>query len=83
MTNQKEQTNLPKPGIYKHFKGGNVKLKYIATHSETLEQFAVYECLYECRTHGKGSIWIRPLDMFTETITRDGKTMKRFEYLSN
>ena len=42
-----------KIGIYKHFKGGKIKVLHIANHSETLEKFVVYEVLYECRTYGK------------------------------
>jgi len=32
--------------------------------------------------HFKGAgLWIRPLDMFAETIERDGKTIKRFSFV--
>ena len=68
-------------GIYKHFKGGLVKVLYVATHSETLEQFVVYEALYECRTNGKGLIWVRPLTMFTEDVVVDEQAVPRFTYV--
>lgn len=71
----------PKPGMYKHYKGGTVKVLYVANHSETLEKFVVYEALYECRTYGKGSIWIRPLEMFMEDVEIDGKKIPRFEFV--
>jgi len=35
-----------KLGIYQHYKGGQVKVFQIATNSETLEKFVVYEALY-------------------------------------
>ena len=70
-----------KLGIYQHFKGGEVKVLQIANHSETLEKFVVYEALYECRTYGKGSIWIRPLTMFQENVEVDGKLIPRFKFI--
>lgn len=75
MSNAMENTEL-KAGRYRHFKGNEYELLYIATHSETLEKFVVYKALY-----GEGGIWIRPLSMWSETVTRDGKTFKRFEYI--
>ena len=30
---------------------------------------------------GGGGIWVRPAKMWDETIERDGKTFKRFEYI--
>ena len=65
-----------KLGKYKHFKGNEYEVIAIAKHSETLEDYVVYKALY-----GEYGIWIRPLSMFEETITRDGKTYKRFEYI--
>ncbi len=71
-----------KPGIYEHYKGGKYKVHFVATHSETLENFVVYEALYACRTFGKGSIWIRPLEMFLEKVTdKNGKRVLRFRFL--
>ena len=68
-------------GIYQHFKGGKVRVLHVANHSETLEKFVVYEALYACRTYGKGSIWARPLKMFTEKVTVDGKEVPRFTFV--
>ncbi len=61
-------------GKYRHFKGKEYEVLYVAKHSETLEDMVVYKALY-----GEMGIWIRPLSMFCEEITRDGKTFKRFE----
>ena len=38
-------TNLPKTGVYRHFKGNHYELLYIATDSETLEKKVVYRAL--------------------------------------
>ena len=72
--------DMPKKGIYRHFKGGRYELVDIAKHSETLEPMVVYRALY-----GEGGLWVRPLSMWAETLERDGKIYTRFlpeeEYL--
>ena len=65
-----------KIGLYRHFKGNLYRLLHVANHSETLEEMVVYQALY-----GEGKIWVRPLSMWNETVERDGKTYKRFEYI--
>ena len=67
-----------KPGRYRHFKGNEYEVLYIARHSETLEPMVVYKALY-----GEGGIWVRPASMWNETVERDGKTYKRFEYIED
>ena len=61
-------------GRYRHFKGNEYEVIGIARHSETLEPMVVYKALY-----GDGGIWIRPAEMWNETVERDGKKNKRFE----
>lgn len=63
-----------KSGKYRHFKGNEYEVLYVAKHSETLEEMVVYRALY-----GEHGVWVRPAEMWDETITRDGKTFKRFE----
>lgn len=65
-----------KLGKYRHFKGNEYEVIAIAKHSETLEEMVVFKALY-----GDGDIWVRPAKMWDETIERDGKTFKRFEYI--
>lgn len=60
-------------GIYKHFKGQFYAVDNIAKHSETDEFYVVYRALY-----GERGLWVRPLEMFDETIEREGKRLKRF-----
>ena len=43
---------------------------------ETLEDMVVYRANY-----GEHGVWVRPLSMWNETVERDGKTFKRFEYI--
>jgi hypothetical protein len=67
---------LLKSGRYRHYKGKEYQVYYSARHSETLEEYAVYQALY-----GEKGMWVRPLSMFLETVTVDGKEMPRFEYI--
>lgn len=67
-----------KVGRYRHFKGKEYRVIGTAKHSETLEDFVVYECLHENKL---SKLWVRPKEMFLETIERDGKTIPRFEYI--
>lgn len=67
-----------KIGRYRHFKGNEYEVLYIAKHSETLEDMIVYKALY-----GEGGIWVRPASMWNETVKSDGRTYKRFEYIGD
>lgn len=66
-----------KKGKYRHFKGNEYEVVNVARCSETDAPFVIYRPLYD----PEGELWIRPLDMFLETIERDGKVIERFEYL--
>lgn len=63
-------------GTYRHFKGKDYKVVAIAKHSETLEEFVVYQALY-----GEMGMWVRPLTMFEESVEVEGKIVKRFQYI--
>ena len=65
-----------KIGKYRHFKGNEYEVVGIAKNSETLEEMVVYRALY-----GDGGLWIRPASMWNETVERDGKVFKRFEFI--
>lgn len=65
-----------KKGKYRHFKGMEYEVIDIAKHSETLEEMVVYKALY-----GDYGLWVRPASMWNETVEKDGKTFKRFEYI--
>ncbi len=63
-------------GIYRHYKGSLYQVLHTAQHSETEESLVVYRCLY-----GEYGVWVRPLAMFSETVTVDGKKVLRFELI--
>ena len=33
------------------------------------------------QANNPSKIWVRPMSMFIGTVTKDGRTVKRFEYL--
>jgi hypothetical protein len=72
-----------KLGVYRHYKNIKVRVIGVAKHSETLEDLVVYEKLEDYKDSKKGSLWVRPLAMFTETVTVDGQPVPRFTYLQN
>lgn len=61
------------PGRYRHFKGNEYEVLYLAKHSETLEPMVVYRALY-----GEHGVWVRPASMWSETVERDGQVFTRF-----
>ena len=65
-----------KPGIYKHYKGALYKVIGAAQHSETEEWLVYYQALY-----GEYGYWVRPLDMYKQSVMIDGKSCLRFEML--
>jgi len=63
----------PAPGLYRHFKGGEYELLSVARHSETKELLAVYRSVEDRET-----IWVRPLEMFTELVGHEDAKLPRF-----
>jgi hypothetical protein len=64
-------------GRYRHYKGNEYEVIGVARHSEDETELVVYRPLY-----GNKELWVRPLQMFMETVQVDGKTKPRFEYIS-
>jgi hypothetical protein len=61
-------------GKYRHYKGGEYEVFFVARHSETEEEVVVYRTLY-----GDFSYWVRPLEMFLEGVEIDGVIQPRFK----
>jgi hypothetical protein len=63
----------PRPGLYRHYKGGQYRVLGLARHSESLEPMVLYQALY-----GTQGLWVRPQAMFLETVHHAGATVPRF-----
>ena len=60
-------------GKYRHYKGGEYEVIGVARHSETEESLVVYRPL-----NGERGLWVRPLEMFKESVEVDGQELPRF-----
>jgi hypothetical protein len=67
-----------KLGRYRHYKGGQYQVLGVARHSETEEQMVLYRPLY-----GAGDLWVRPLDMFCESVQLGGEPVPRFAFIGD
>lgn len=65
-----------KLGIYEHYSGKQYDIIGVARHSETLENMVVYQARY-----GENEIWVRPYDMFLETVEIEGNKILRFRLI--
>lgn len=63
----------PRPGRYRHYKGGEYEVVGVARHSESLAPMVIYRPLA-----GDGGLWVRPYAMFFERVTVDGVEQPRF-----
>lgn len=61
---------------YRHYKGKEYTVTGVARHSETEEELVVYR-----QEYGDHGLWVRPKDMFLETVDVAGQTVPRFKYL--
>jgi hypothetical protein len=66
------------PGRYRHYKGKEYRVLGCARHSETEEEFVVYQNLY-----GTQGLWIRPKEMFMEQVTVEGIVVPRFQRIDD
>ncbi|MBI5140393.1 MAG: DUF1653 domain-containing protein [Candidatus Vogelbacteria bacterium] len=71
-----------RPGTYEHFKGGLYKVHSVAKHSETLEEFVVYEHLTPDK-EPTGDFWVRPASMWFEEVDKPEYKGPRFTFISN
>jgi hypothetical protein len=63
-------------GRYRHYKGNEYEVIGVAKHSEDESELVVYKPLY-----GEQRLWVRPLQMFIETVQVNGEAKPRFEYI--
>ncbi len=65
-------------GRYRHYKGNEYTVLGTARHSETLQELVVYR-----QEYGDHGLWVRPKQMFSETVKVDGKDVPRFQPLGS
>ena len=70
--------NSIQPGRYRHYKGNEYTVIGTAQHSETLEEMVVYR-----QEYGEHGLWVRPKEMFCETVKVDGRDVPRFQPLGS
>ena len=66
-----------KLGRYRHYKGNEYTVLGVARHSETDEELVVYR-----QEYGKRGLWVRPKQMFLESVEINGESVARFAFLS-
>ncbi len=64
-----------KPGLYRHYKGGNYEVLGVGRNEATLDEIVVY------RSIDNGNLWARPLLDFLATVERDGYNGPRFIFI--
>ena len=65
-----------KQGRYRHYKGNEYIVLGVAKNSETLDEMVVYQ-----QDYGEQGLWVRPKEMFLETVEVDGRQIPRFEFI--
>lgn len=58
--------------IYRHFKGGRYLVLLLGRDRATLESVVIYVSLHY------GTMWVRRLDEWCDTVDRDGVVQRRF-----
>lgn len=68
--------NTFQPGLYRHIKGNTYYAYGTATHSESQETMVIY-----ASANASGELWVRPLSMFTETLSTENGPTARFTFV--
>jgi cupin 2 domain-containing protein len=66
--------NEPTLGRYRHYKGNEYTVLGLARHSETLEELVIYR-----QEYGEHGLWVRPKQMFLESVDINGRCVPRFQ----
>lgn len=77
-TLQSSEAGAPLTGKYRHYKGNEYELISVGTHTENEEKMVIYKALY-----APYETWVRPYEMFFETVEVGGKEVPRFTKLSD
>lgn len=69
---------MPKLGKYRHYKGTEYEVLFIAKDSDSEEDVVVYQDI-----ENPEKVWTRSVEIFTQEVEVDGKMMPRFTYLGS
>lgn len=81
-----EFDDLPtiEPGLYQHYKGTIYRVLGVGCHSELHpHKYYVVYALAEREVEKYPDFWLRPYDMFIETVEFNGETLPRFKKLTD
>lgn len=80
----------PEPGFYYHYKhnGDDIydhayEIVNVSRHTETEEYLVVYRPFYKSDFLEHADASARPIGMFMDIVTKDGKTFPRFQKVTN
>lgn len=83
-TSKEEQDlidRVPIGELVQHYKGKIMRVLGIARHTETRELLVVYQKQYKCEEFGDYAVVVRPIKMWLENVTVNGKSMPRFSVI--
>ena len=72
--------NQIQKGLYEHYKGKRYEVLDVGINTETQEPMVIYKALYK-GDFPEGTLWIRPMAMFKEEVSVNGKLVPRFRHL--
>jgi len=65
-------------GSYRHYKGNEYAVIATGLHTETEERLIIYRDINQ-----PNKVWARPLEMFVDKVTVEGREISRFEKIGD
>jgi hypothetical protein len=62
-------------GVYEHYKGNRYEVIGVGLDSETTKPVVIYKPLHDAQV----PYWVRPYEMFLETVAVQGQKVPRFK----
>lgn len=66
------------PGIYRHYKGGLYEVIGVGRIEADNQEVVIYKSMQDKGGFKAGSLWVRPLTVFSETVEVNGEQLPRF-----
>lgn len=74
-------TKVIRGGKYQHYKGKYYQVIGLGRIEATLEEVVIYKPLYKITVYPEDTLWVRPIEVFLEEVTVEGKKMPRFKLI--